>query len=134
VRQATATFFIFIPHDHALQQLWISPTMSAVLSWVSKLSGSLVAATSRARTPLSFLSCWPVGRSSFGQQTRGSKYLSRSAKKRLVLTTKRARKGFYKGKGSTKEGYLTSKGKFVVDPLRRLELVVPDLTDFKVRT
>jgi large subunit ribosomal protein L41 len=74
-----------------------------------------------------------VGSTVFGQQARGSKYLSRSAKKRLVLTTKRAGKGFYKGKGSTKEGYLTSKGRFVVDRLRRLELVVPDLTGFKVR-
>jgi large subunit ribosomal protein L41 len=74
-----------------------------------------------------------VGSAVFGQQARGSKYLSRSAKKRLVLTTKRAGKGFYKGKGSTKEGYLTSKGRFVVDRLRRLELVVPDLTGFKVR-
>jgi Mitochondrial ribosomal protein L27 len=50
-----------------------------------------------------------------------------------VLTTKRARKGFYKGKGSTKEGFLTSTGKFVLDPLRRLQLVVPDLAGFKVR-
>jgi large subunit ribosomal protein L41 len=61
-----------------------------------------------------------------------SKYLSKSAKKNLPLTTKRAGKGFYKGKGGTKEGRLTSKAKFVVDPLKRLELVVPDLTGFKV--
>jgi Mitochondrial ribosomal protein L27 len=62
-----------------------------------------------------------------------SKYLSKAARKRIPLTTKRAsRGGFYKGKGSTKEGRLTSKGKFVVDPLKRLELVVPDLTGFKV--
>lgn len=63
-----------------------------------------------------------------------SKYLSKSAKKRLVLTTKRARKGFYKGNGATKEGRITSKGKFIVDPLKRLELVIPDLTGFKVRS
>ena len=62
-----------------------------------------------------------------------SKYLSKAAKKRLVLTTKRAHKGFYKGNGATKEGRLTSKGKFIVDPLRRLQLVIPDLTGFKVR-
>ena len=62
-----------------------------------------------------------------------SKYLSKAGKKRLVLTTKRASKGFYKGKGGTKEGRLTSKGKFIVDPMKRLELVVPDLTGFKVR-
>jgi hypothetical protein len=78
------------------------------------------------------LSVGSMGSGVFGQQARGSKYLSRSAKKRLVLTTKRAGKGFYKGNGSTKEGYLTTKGKFVVDRLRRLELVVPDLTGFKV--
>jgi len=67
------------------------------------------------------------------QQRFMSKYISKSAKKRLPLTTKRAHKGFYKGKGSTKEGRLTSKGKFIVDPLKKLELVVPDLEGFKVR-
>jgi large subunit ribosomal protein L41 len=61
-----------------------------------------------------------------------SKYISKSAKKRLPLTTKRAGKGFYKGKGSTKEGRLTSKGRFIVDPLRRLELIIPSLNGFKV--
>jgi large subunit ribosomal protein L41 len=62
-----------------------------------------------------------------------SKYISKSAKKRLVLTTKRAHKGFYKGKGGTKEGRLTSKGKFVVNHLKRLELIVPDLTNFMLK-
>lgn len=66
------------------------------------------------------------------QQRCMSKYLSKAAKKRLPLTTKRARKGFYKGNRSTKEGRLTSKGKFIVDPMKRLRLVVPDLTGFKV--
>jgi Mitochondrial ribosomal protein L27 len=61
-----------------------------------------------------------------------SKYLSKSAKKNLTLTTKRAKKGFYKGKGSTKEGSINSKGRFIVDPLRRLELIIPDLEGFKV--
>jgi Mitochondrial ribosomal protein L27 len=61
-----------------------------------------------------------------------SKYLSKAAKKRLPLTTKQARKGFYKGKGGTKEGRLTSKGRFLVDPLKRLQLIIPDLTGFKV--
>jgi hypothetical protein len=61
-----------------------------------------------------------------------SKYLSKSATKRLPLTTKRARKGYYKGKGGTKEGRLTSKGKFIVDPSKRLQLIVPDLEGFKV--
>jgi large subunit ribosomal protein L41 len=71
--------------------------------------------------------CW------LHQQRFMSKYLSKAAKKRLVLTTKRAHKGFYKGNGATKEGRLTSKGKFIVNPLRRLELVLPDLAGFKVR-
>jgi hypothetical protein len=63
-----------------------------------------------------------------------SKFLSKSAKKRLPLTTKRAGKGFYKGKGGTKEGKLSSKANFIVDPLKRLELIVPDLEGCKVRT
>jgi hypothetical protein len=62
-----------------------------------------------------------------------SKYLSKAAAKRLPLNTKRAGKGYYKGKGGTKEGKLNSKGKFIVDPMKRLELIVPDLEGFKVR-
>uniref|UniRef100_A0A7S3L6Q4 Uncharacterized protein n=1 Tax=Amphora coffeiformis TaxID=265554 RepID=A0A7S3L6Q4_9STRA len=69
-----------------------------------------------------------------GQVRFMSKYMSKSARKRQPLTTKRAsRGGFYKGKGGTKEGRLTSKGKFIVDPLKRLELIVPDLTGFKLK-
>ena len=60
------------------------------------------------------------------------RYVSKSGKKRLVLTTKRAHKGFYKGNGATKEGRLTSKGKFIVQKWKQVELVVPDLTGFKV--
>jgi len=62
-----------------------------------------------------------------------SKFLSRSAKRRLPLTTKRARKGFYKGNRATKEGTLTSKGKFISDPDKMLQLIVPDLTGFKLK-
>lgn len=62
-----------------------------------------------------------------------SKYLSKAAKKRIPLNTKRVGKGFYKGKGGTKEGRLTSKAKFIVDPLKRLELVVPDLSGFRLK-
>lgn len=62
-----------------------------------------------------------------------SKFLSKSAAKRIPLTTKRARKGFYKGKGCTKEGYLTSKGRFIVDWSKRLRLIIPDLTGFKLK-
>jgi hypothetical protein len=66
------------------------------------------------------------------QQRFMSKYLSKSATKRLPLTTKKAGKGYYKGKGGTKEGRLTSKGRFIVDPAKRLELIVPELEGFKV--
>ncbi|KAL7531634.1 hypothetical protein ACHAXR_004141 [Thalassiosira sp. AJA248-18] len=62
-----------------------------------------------------------------------SKYLSKSATKRLPLNTKRAKKGYYKGKGGTKEGRITSKGKFIADPFRKLQLVVPDLDGFPLK-
>ena len=61
-----------------------------------------------------------------------SKYLSKAAAKRLPMTTKRAGKGYYKGKGGTKEGRLTSKGRFIADSKKRLELIVPDLEGFQV--
>jgi hypothetical protein len=61
-----------------------------------------------------------------------SKYISKSMKKRIPLTTKRAGKGYYKGKGATKEGRLTSKGRFIPDRKKMLELVVPDLEGFNV--
>jgi hypothetical protein len=63
-----------------------------------------------------------------------SKYLSKAASKRVPLNAKRAGKGYYKGKGGTKEGHLTSKARFIVDPKSRLELMVPDLEGFKVCT
>mmetsp|Transcript_20625 Transcript_20625/g.31307 ORF Transcript_20625/g.31307 Transcript_20625/m.31307 type:complete len:174 (+) Transcript_20625:116-637(+) len=62
-----------------------------------------------------------------------SKYLSKAATKRLPLNTKRAKKGYYKGKGSTSEGRLTSKGKFIANPLKKLQLVVPDLEGFTLK-
>ncbi len=61
-----------------------------------------------------------------------SKRMTKSATKRQPLSPKRAGKGFYKGTGSTKEGHITSKARFVVDPLKRMQLIVPDLMDFKV--
>ena len=42
-----------------------------------------------------------------------SKYISKSRKKRLPLTTKRAGKGFYKGNRGRKEGHITSKGTII---------------------
>jgi large subunit ribosomal protein L41 len=63
-----------------------------------------------------------------------SKYMTKAARKRMPLTTKRAsRGGFYKGKGGTKEGRLSSKGKFFANPLKKLELIVPDLTGFTLK-
>ena len=63
-----------------------------------------------------------------------SKYLSKAATKRLPLSTKHARKGFYKGKGATKQGTFRGRaGRFVMDQNRLLELVVPNLEGFKVR-
>mmetsp|Transcript_10125 Transcript_10125/g.20200 ORF Transcript_10125/g.20200 Transcript_10125/m.20200 type:complete len:141 (+) Transcript_10125:4656-5078(+) len=75
----------------------------------------------------------PSTTSSFGAVRFMSKYLSKSATKRLPLSPKRAKKGYYKGNGSTKEGYFGKGGKFVVDPSKRLELVVPDLTGFNLK-
>jgi hypothetical protein len=66
-----------------------------------------------------------------------SKFLSRSARKVLPLTAKRAKKGYVKGvTGMTKQGYATSKGGFVLDRARMLEIVAPPLDpagDFHLR-
>jgi hypothetical protein len=63
-----------------------------------------------------------------------SKYLSKSAAKRLPLSTKHARKGYYKGKGATTQGTFRGRaGRFAIDKNRLLELVVPNLEGFKVR-
>jgi hypothetical protein len=52
----------------------------------------------------------------FGSQVSNfSKYISKSRTKRLPLTTKRAGKGFYKGNGARKEGYITSKGNVIIN-------------------
>lgn len=77
----------------------------------------------------------PCNSSPLNETTRRhmSKYLSKSATKRLPLNTKRAKKGYYKGKGCTSEGRLTSKGKFIADPLKKLNLIVPDLEGFTLK-
>ena len=68
------------------------------------------------------------------QQRFFSKYLSKSAKKRLPLNTKWAGKGYVKGKRCTREGRRTSKGRFIVDPLKRLELIAPVIDEtFKLK-
>eukprot|EP00752_Nemacystus_decipiens_P009729 g8689.t1 len=64
---------------------------------------------------------------------RMSKYISKSARKRIPMTSKMGNKNFYKGKGSTKEGRLNSKGRFIVDPEKRLEIIAPDLEGFKLK-
>ena len=58
-----------------------------------------------------------------------SKYISKARRKRLPLTTKRAGKGYYKGNRTRKEGHITSKGRFILDPKRCTEIVVPDFTN-----
>jgi hypothetical protein len=62
-----------------------------------------------------------------------SKYISKSRTKRLPLTTKRAGKGFYKGNGARKEGTISSVARFSYVKEMMTELVVPDLTDFKLK-
>jgi len=63
-----------------------------------------------------------------------SKYISNARTKRLPLTTKRAGKGFYKGKGARTEGFISSKGQFIRQQEMCTELVVPEgLTDCKLR-
>jgi hypothetical protein len=61
-----------------------------------------------------------------------SKYISKSRTKHLPLNTKRAGKGFKKGYGARTEGRVTSTSKFIPIAAMRTELVVPDLTNFKV--
>mmetsp|Transcript_8141 Transcript_8141/g.22593 ORF Transcript_8141/g.22593 Transcript_8141/m.22593 type:complete len:125 (-) Transcript_8141:284-658(-) len=81
-------------------------------------------------------SSWSVHAGAFPQlQSREmSKYLSKQARKRLPLTSKRATKqGFYKGNRCRKEGYINSKGHYRPDPLRKVELMVPDLNGFKLK-
>lgn len=39
-----------------------------------------------------------------------SRYIAKARLKRIPMTTKRAGKGYYKGKGARKEGKITSKG------------------------
>mmetsp|Transcript_2133 Transcript_2133/g.3895 ORF Transcript_2133/g.3895 Transcript_2133/m.3895 type:complete len:151 (-) Transcript_2133:318-770(-) len=62
-----------------------------------------------------------------------SKYLTKAATKRLPLTNKKVKKGYYKSNGATVEGRITSKGKFIADPMKKLQLVVPDLEGFKLK-
>mmetsp|Transcript_1277 Transcript_1277/g.3870 ORF Transcript_1277/g.3870 Transcript_1277/m.3870 type:complete len:123 (+) Transcript_1277:147-515(+) len=62
-----------------------------------------------------------------------SKYLSKAQTKRQPLNTKWAKKGYVKGKGARSTGHHTSKGKYVIDKNKLVELIVPDLHDFKLK-
>ena len=61
-----------------------------------------------------------------------SKFISKSARKRLPLTAKRAKKGYVKGKGSTTEGRHKG-GRYIMDPKKMLKLIIPDLTNFNLK-
>ena len=51
----------------------------------------------------------------------------------MPLNTKRVGKGYYKGNGCRKEGHINSKGKFIINHEMLTELIVPDLTNFKLK-
>ena len=59
--------------------------------------------------------------------------LGKQATKRKPLTSKKVAKGYFKGLGGTKEGWHTSKGRYVIDPARQVDIVSPDLTNFKLK-
>lgn len=67
------------------------------------------------------------------QRASLSKYISKSRRKRIPLSTKHAGKGYYKGKGARKEGHITSKGHFIMDKEMVTNLVVPDLEGFALK-
>jgi len=62
-----------------------------------------------------------------------SKYIPNARAKRQPLNTKRAGKGYKKGYGARSEGRITSKGRFIMIRDKVTELVVPDLTNFKLK-
>lgn len=62
-----------------------------------------------------------------------SKYFSKSQTKRQPLNAKWAKKGYVKGKGCRATGRHTRKGKYIIEKSRLFEIVVPDLTDFKLK-
>ncbi len=61
-----------------------------------------------------------------------SKYISRAGRKRIPLHRKHGDKSWYKGTGSAKTGHLNSLGRFRADPELLPNIVVPDLSGFKV--
>lgn len=53
-------------------------------------------------------------------------------KQTRLTTPKRGNKGFYKGKGAIKGGYITSKGKFIRDEKKMKLINAPKLDDFNL--
>ena len=107
----------------------LRPLSSTIFTSINTLKNTIqqykATATTSTRSPFSL----------FQQQQRYfSKYLSKSAKKRLPINTKWAGKGYVKGKGCTTEGRKTSKGRFIVNPSKRLQLMVPVIDEsFKLK-
>jgi len=98
--------------------------MSVALRFLTKVSGVRTAPSAAVPSP------WLPSQAVCAEY---SKIYGRSRSKRLPMTTKRTKKGFYKGNGATQEGRHTSKGSYVMDRRKILELVVPSLDGFKVR-
>lgn len=53
--------------------------------------------------------------------------------RRGVMSSKSGNKHYFKGRGCNKTGFLTRKGKFVVDPFRIVSFVVPNLTECNLK-
>eukprot|EP00042_Codosiga_hollandica_P030606 m.178827 g.178827 ORF g.178827 m.178827 type:complete len:95 (-) comp53404_c1_seq3:58-342(-) len=52
---------------------------------------------------------------------------------RGVMSSKRGNKHYYKGKGANPTGFHTKKGGYIIDPVRKMEYIVPDLTGFELK-
>ncbi|CAM9998298.1 unnamed protein product [Heterosigma akashiwo] len=62
-----------------------------------------------------------------------SKYLSKSARKRVPLSSKWGNKDYYKGNQCRKFGRINSRGRFMRDRSLDLHILVPDLTGFQLK-
>jgi large subunit ribosomal protein L41 len=56
------------------------------------------------------------------------------SRQREVFSSKMAPRGWYKGRGVKTVGTINTKGKFIVDKSKIPEIIVPDLTNFDVKT
>eukprot|EP01138_Halocafeteria_seosinensis_P008628 gb/GECG01008818.1/.p1 GENE.gb/GECG01008818.1/~~gb/GECG01008818.1/.p1 ORF type:complete len:106 (+),score=13.21 gb/GECG01008818.1/:1-318(+) len=52
---------------------------------------------------------------------------------RAPLNPKQANKNFYKGKGGRRTGVHTSKGGFHIQEHKKMEIIAPDLSGFKLK-